>query len=123
MRERIRLINHHGKQVLVVDLSNCSAVEVEKIVRAVPEFVTTRPRGSVLILSDFTGASRSGHERKCRLRQALHQEIGVDRSRELSGSALQELKEFFWARISNFQGAPRSFGLAGEGLNGAPWLD
>ena len=57
MHERIRLINHHGKQVLLVDLSNCSAVEVEKIVRAVPEFVTTRPRGSVLILSDFTGAS------------------------------------------------------------------
>jgi hypothetical protein len=57
MHERIHLINHHGKQVLVMDLSNCSAVEVEKIVRAVPEFVTTRPRGSVLILSDFTGAS------------------------------------------------------------------
>jgi hypothetical protein len=57
MHERIRLINHHGKQVLFVDLSNCSAVEVEKIARAVPEFVTTQPRGSVLILSDFTGAS------------------------------------------------------------------
>jgi hypothetical protein len=36
MHERIRLINHHGKQVLEVDLSNCSAVEVEKIARAVP---------------------------------------------------------------------------------------
>ena len=57
MHERIRLINHHGKQVLVVDLSNCSAGEVEKIARAVPEFVTTRSRGSVLVLSDFTGAS------------------------------------------------------------------
>jgi hypothetical protein len=31
--------------------------EVERIVRAVPELVTTRPRKSVLILSDFTGAS------------------------------------------------------------------
>jgi len=57
MHERIRLIDHHGKQVLLVDLSNCSAAEVEEIARAVPEFVTTRPRGSVLILSDFTGAS------------------------------------------------------------------
>jgi hypothetical protein len=43
MHERIRQINHHGKQVLVVDLSNCSAVEVAKILRAVPELVTTRP--------------------------------------------------------------------------------
>jgi len=57
MHERIHLINHHGKQILLVDLSNCSAVEVQKIARAVPEFVTTQPRGSVLILSDFTGAS------------------------------------------------------------------
>ena len=57
MHERTRLINHHGKQVLVVDLSNCSAAAVEKVVRVVPEFVTTRPRASVLILSDFTGAS------------------------------------------------------------------
>ena len=57
MHERIHLINHHGKQVLEVDLSNCSAAEVEKIARAVPEFVTTRPRDSILILSDFKGAS------------------------------------------------------------------
>jgi hypothetical protein len=59
MHERIHLINHHGKQVLLVDLTNCSAVEVQEIARAVPEFVTTRPRGSVLILSDFAGASFS----------------------------------------------------------------
>ena len=57
MHERIHLIDHHGKQVLVVDLSNCSAAQVEKVVRALPEFVTTRPRNSVLILSDLTGAS------------------------------------------------------------------
>jgi stage II sporulation SpoAA-like protein len=43
--------------VLLVDLSNCSSGEVEKIIRGLPELVTTRPRGSVLILSDFTGAS------------------------------------------------------------------
>jgi hypothetical protein len=55
--DRIRFTTHQGKQILVVDLSNCSAVEVEKIVRAVPEVVTTRPRASVLILSDFSGAS------------------------------------------------------------------
>ncbi|MGA8620710.1 MAG: STAS/SEC14 domain-containing protein [Candidatus Sulfotelmatobacter sp.] len=57
MTDRIRFITHQGKQILVVDLSNCSSVEVQEIIRAVPELVTTRPRGSVLILSDFTGAS------------------------------------------------------------------
>ena len=57
MADRIRFITHQGKQILVVDLSNCSTAEVERIIRAVPEVVTTRPRASVLILSDFTGAS------------------------------------------------------------------
>jgi hypothetical protein len=57
MSERIQFITHQGKQVLLIDLSNCSAAEVERVLRAVPDVVTRRPRGSVLILSDFTGAS------------------------------------------------------------------
>ena len=57
LTDRIRFITYQGKQILVVDLSNRSSVEVQEIIRALPELVTTRPRGSVLILSDFTGAS------------------------------------------------------------------
>ena len=50
-------ITERGKQILLVDLSNCSAREVEEIARAAPEIITKQPRGSILILSDFTGAS------------------------------------------------------------------
>jgi hypothetical protein len=57
MTDHIRFISHDGKQILLVDLSHSSAAEVERICRAVPELVTTLPRNSVLILSDFTGAS------------------------------------------------------------------
>lgn len=57
MTNRIQFITHGGKQILLLDLSNCSASEVEETIRALPEFVTARPRNSVLILSDFTGAS------------------------------------------------------------------
>ncbi|MBZ5655269.1 MAG: hypothetical protein LAO56_08305 [Acidobacteriia bacterium] len=57
MADRIQFISHEGKQILLVDFSNCSAAEVEKTCRAVPELVTALPRNSVLILSDFTGAS------------------------------------------------------------------
>ena len=57
MHERIQSISHQGKQVLVADLSKCSAVDVEQIVRAVPDYVTAQPLGSVLLLVDFTGAS------------------------------------------------------------------
>jgi hypothetical protein len=54
---RIRFINHQGKKILCVDLSKCSSKEVEKLARMVPDYVTVRPRGSVLILTDFAGAS------------------------------------------------------------------
>ena len=55
--ERIRFITHEGKKILLVDFSNCSPSQVEKISRTVPDYVTVQPRGSVLILTDFTGAS------------------------------------------------------------------
>ena len=55
--ERIRFINHQGKRNLLVDFSKCLAHEVEKLSRTVPDYVTVQPRGSVLILTDFTGAS------------------------------------------------------------------
>ncbi len=57
MHERIRFIDHQGKKILLVDLSNCSASEVEEIVRRVPDHVTVQPRGSVLVLTDFTGGA------------------------------------------------------------------
>jgi hypothetical protein len=57
MQERIRIIDHQGKEVLLVDLSNCPVNQVEEIVRKVPDYVTVQPLGSVLVLTDFTGAT------------------------------------------------------------------
>src|ERR1700688_932416 len=57
MTDRMRFIIHQGKQILLIDLSNCSPSDDAPTGRAIPELVTTRPRNSVLILSDFTGAS------------------------------------------------------------------
>ena len=57
MQNRIRFINHGGKKILMVDFSNCPADEVEEIARAVPDYVTVNPHGSVLVLTDFTGAA------------------------------------------------------------------
>jgi hypothetical protein len=57
MTDRIQFVTHQRKLILLVDLSNCSASQVREVVRVVPEYVTTHPLGSVLILSDFTGAS------------------------------------------------------------------
>jgi hypothetical protein len=57
MDERIRFITHEGKQILLVDFTNCPAREVEQVARTVPNYVTVQPRGSVLALADFTGAT------------------------------------------------------------------
>ncbi|MBZ5719000.1 MAG: STAS/SEC14 domain-containing protein [Acidobacteriia bacterium] len=56
MKDRIRFISYKGQQILLADLSHCTAAEVEKISRLVPAFVTAEPHGSVLLLADFTGA-------------------------------------------------------------------
>jgi len=62
IEDRIRFIAHKGKQILLVDLSHCTAAELEKISRLVPSYVSTQPRGSILLLADFTGVAfdRSG---------------------------------------------------------------
>ena len=54
---RIRFFDHEGKRILLVDFSNCKAHEVEAITRKVPDYVTTQPLRSVLVLTDFAGAS------------------------------------------------------------------
>jgi len=56
IEDSIRFITHQGKQVLLVDCTNCSAEELEKISQLVPSYVTAEPKGSVLLLADFTGA-------------------------------------------------------------------
>jgi hypothetical protein len=56
MEDRIRFVTHRGQQVLLADLSNCSAEEVSRVARQVPAFAANLPRGTVLLLADFTGA-------------------------------------------------------------------
>ena len=56
MEDRMRFIAHRGKNILLVDLSNCSAAEVKRISELVPKFVTSHPKGSLLLLADFSGA-------------------------------------------------------------------
>ncbi len=56
MEERIRFINHKGQRILLVDLSNCSADEVATGARLVPSYTAPEPRGSLLLLADFSGS-------------------------------------------------------------------
>ena len=56
MEDRIRFITHRSHKVLLVDLSNCTPDEVAQLGRLVPSYVTAEPRGSLLLLADFSGA-------------------------------------------------------------------
>jgi len=53
--DRVRFITHKGKPILLVDVSHCTAEEVQKISPLVPGYVTGEPKQSVLLLADFTG--------------------------------------------------------------------
>jgi hypothetical protein len=52
-------ITHQGKQILLTDLTNCSAGEVIELLTEVQRIVTAQPHQSVLTLGDFTGAQFS----------------------------------------------------------------
>lgn len=56
MKNRIRFISHQGKKILLVDCTNCTVEQLLELAALVPAQVTTQPRGSVLLLADFTGA-------------------------------------------------------------------
>jgi hypothetical protein len=99
MEDRIRFIEHQGKQILLVDVSHCSATELETMARLVPSYVVSEPHGSVLLLADFTGAEFS--------------RIAIDRLKEsavfdrphLKRSAwvgIEKLPKIFYEHIKNF---------------------
>ena len=108
MNERIHFISHQKKQVLLVDLSNCSSAEVEKIARAVPDYVSTQPRGSVLVLSDFTGASLDQDAIRTIKETAVFDKPYINKSALVGGGNLSEvlgqnLKDFSRREFPTFK--------------------
>ncbi len=87
MEDRIRFIEHQAKQILLVDVSHCTPAEVAKIVLLVPSYVTSEPRGSVLLLADFTGAE--------------FDRIAIDRLKESAVFDRPHLKRSAWVGIEN----------------------
>ena len=99
--ERIRFISHEGKRILFVDFSKCAAQEVEKISRIVPDYVTIQARGSVLILTDFTGASFDNEALRTMKESAVFDKPFVKKS-ALIGT--ETLPEKFYEQLKTFSG-------------------
>ena len=99
--ERVRFINHQSKKILFVNLSKCSPKEVEKLARIVPDYVTVQPRDSVLILSDFTGASFDQESLRTMKESAVFDKPFVKKS-ALIGT--ETLPKEFYEQMKTFSG-------------------
>jgi hypothetical protein len=91
MDERIRFITHEGKRILLVDLTHCPAHEVEQIARNVPNHVTAQPRGSVLLLADFTGASIDAEAIRAMKESAVFDKPYIKRSAWVGAEKIPEV--------------------------------
>jgi hypothetical protein len=57
--DRARFVTHREHRILVLDATGCSAAELATLADLVPEVITREPLGSLLVLTDFTGAEFS----------------------------------------------------------------
>jgi len=120
--DRVQFITHQGKQILTIDLSNCPAGRIEKIPRALPEVVSAHPRNSVLILSDFTGASFNDEAIRVMKESAVFDKPYVRKSawigaQHIPHEFVETLKRYSGTRIPHLQESGGSSGMAGEGVS------
>jgi Asp-tRNA(Asn)/Glu-tRNA(Gln) amidotransferase A subunit family amidase len=54
--DRIQFMKHRGKEILIFDLSGASAQEVSDAATRARDIITQKPRASMLVLADYTGA-------------------------------------------------------------------
>ena len=52
--DRVKFIKHNGKEILLLDFSGCSAIEVLPVIEESKKAIRTRPEGSVLTLTNVT---------------------------------------------------------------------
>jgi hypothetical protein len=117
MHERIHVIRHQAKQILFVDCSTCSAAEVEKIARLVPEVVTAQPRASVLMLVDFTGAKFDDAAIRTMKESAVFDKPYIKASAWIGSEALSKV---FYDQLTNF--SRRDFPAFKTRLEALEWL-
>jgi hypothetical protein len=99
VEKHIRFISHENRQILLVDLTNCSATEVERIVRKVPDVVTVHPFRSVLLLSDFTGATINDEALRAMKESAVFDKPYIKKSAWIGA---EHFPEAFYKELKDF---------------------
>jgi hypothetical protein len=70
MDDRIRFVEHHGKQILLLDYSHANAHQMQLLLEQVRITVARHPRESLVTLADFTG-STVDHAVATRIKEVL----------------------------------------------------
>ncbi len=56
MKDRLRLVTHQGKKILVIDFSRATRQEILPLLDEIQDIVAKSPNSSLLTLADFTDA-------------------------------------------------------------------
>ena len=115
--ERTRFITHGGKKILELDLTRCSASEVEKVVRTLPDHVTAEPLASVCMLVDFTGASFDDEALRTMKETAIFNKAYVKKTAWIGTETLPESHR---QEVSNF--SRREFPVFKDRAEALDWL-
>ena len=89
---RVRFLTHQGKQVLLVDYTNCARQTLLDILKERECIVMAQPAGSVLLLVDVTGA-----------------QFSKDTVEEIKKVAVRERDRVKRAAIVGMEGVPKVF--------------
>jgi len=99
MDKHIHFITHQDKPILLVDCTNCSAQEMELVARVLPTYVTAEPKGSLLLLADFTGAKFEK-----RIMETVKQALVFDRPhiKRSAWVGVESLPKVFYEHLKSF---------------------
>ena len=114
MDDRIRFIEHHGKQILLVDASRANAHEMQLLLEHVRITVAQHARESLLTLGDLTGGTVD-HAVATKMKEVLTldrpfvkktawvgtESNSISRSKPLSSLTKPALAEGFFLRSEN----------------------
>jgi hypothetical protein len=98
---RIRVLTHSQRSVLLIDLAGCSSAEVAETIPKVTDHLAAHPLHSVLVLTDLTGASVDEDAVRVMQETAVFDKPFIKRSAWLGANSLLEA---FRDRISEFSG-------------------
>ena len=62
MADRIRFVTYRDKQILLIDLSQCTLDEMRMLLAEIQDTITSQPLDSVLVMTDFTGVDYFGRD-------------------------------------------------------------